>query len=471
MRWLLSLLLVGLWGAALHALSSDGNRLLAILDNVADKDLFSTFWRDLEGRGYSISFQSPKDEGLSLFKHGERSYDHIILLPPSKSKGLGPALTPKTLLDFMNSGGNILLALAGGSAIPSTVSSLLLELDINLSSDRNALVVDHFNYDTLSSPEQHDVLLLPRPKALRPDLKSYFSGEGVVALPKAAGQSLGAASPLIAPILRAPETAYSYDTKEQEQAVEDSFAFGSQISLISAMQARNSARLTVIGSVESLEDKWFSATVKSPKARGKVQTVNREFAKQVSAWTFKETGVVKVGKVQHYLNADAVAESAPANESGELNPSIYRIKNEVTFNVELSEYDYDHYIPFEIPEEDAVQLEFTMLSPFHRLTLKPVAKTANSTVYSTSFTLPDQHGIFSFRVNYKRPFLTNVDVKEQVTVRHFAHDEWPRSWKITGGWVWIAGLWSVIGGFLAFVAVWLYSAAPETEANRSKKAQ
>lgn len=112
-----------------------------------------------------------------------------------------------------------------------------------------------------------------------------------------------------------------------------------------------------------------------------------------------------------------------------------------------------------------------MLSPFHRLALKPVAKTANSTVYSTSFTLPDQHGIFSFRVNYKRPFLTSVDVKEQVTVRHFAHDEWPRSWKITGGWVWIAGLWSVIGGFLAFVAVWLYSAPPETEESRSKKAQ
>lgn len=49
MRWLLSLLLVGLWGALVHALSSSGNRLLAILDNVAEKDLFSTFWKDLEG--------------------------------------------------------------------------------------------------------------------------------------------------------------------------------------------------------------------------------------------------------------------------------------------------------------------------------------------------------------------------------------------------------------------------------------
>ncbi|KAK2743377.1 oligosaccharyl transferase glycoprotein complex, beta subunit [Onygenales sp. PD_40] len=470
MRWSLSLLLLGFWGALVHALSSAGNRLLVVLEDEAEKDLYSTFWKDLEGRGYSISFQSPKDEKLALSKHGERTYDHLILFPP-KSKGLGPSLTPKILLDFINSDGNILLALSGGSPTPSAVNSLLLELDINLSPDRSPVVVDHFNYDTLSSPEQHDVLLVPRPQSLRPDVKSYFSGDGLVAFPKAAGQSLGVSSPLLAPILRAPETAYSYDTKEQEQTVDDSFAMGSQIALISAMQARNSARFTVLGSVESLEDKWFSADVKSPKDGKKIKTVNREFAKQVSAWTFKETGVIKVGKVQHYLTVDAVDDAAPANnESGTLNPTIYRIKNDVTYNIELSEYSYDHYAPYTPPTADAVQLEFTMLSPFHRLNLKPTITTANSTIYSTSFTLPDQHGIFSFRVNYKRPFLTTVDEKEEVTVRHFAHDEWPRSWRITGGWVWIAGLWSVIGGFLAFVVVWLYSAPPVVE-KRGKKGQ
>lgn len=37
-------------------------------------------------RGYTISFESPKNNQFSLFKHGERSYDHLLLLPP-KSKG------------------------------------------------------------------------------------------------------------------------------------------------------------------------------------------------------------------------------------------------------------------------------------------------------------------------------------------------------------------------------------------------
>lgn len=143
--------------------------------------------------------------------------------------------------------------------------------------------------------------------------------------------------------------------------------------------------------------------------------------------------------------------------------------SEQVYSIELSEYDQDHFVPFEVPANDALQLEFTMLSPFHRLDLEPSGRTANSTIYSTRFTVPDQHGIFSFRVNYKRPFFSNIEEKEEVTVRHFAHDEFPRSWKITGGWVWIAGLWSVIGGFLAFVVVWLYSAPKATV--DSKKTQ
>jgi oligosaccharyltransferase complex subunit beta len=141
-----------------------------------------------------------------------------------------------------------------------------------------------------------------------------------------------------------------------------------------------------------------------------------------------------------------------------------------TYTIELSEYHEDHFIPFEPPVDDAVQLEFTMLSPFHRLPLKAVGGTDNSTLYSTSFTLPDQHGIFSFCVNYKRPFLTYIYEKRDVSVRHFAHDEWPRSWRISGAWTWISGIWVTIAGWVAFVAVWLWSASPKS-ASHSKKTQ
>lgn len=104
-----------------------------------------------------------------------------------------------------------------------------------------------------------------------------------------------------------------------------------------------------------------------------------------------------------------------------------------------------------------------MLSPYQRLSLQPISQTNNSTTFGTSFTVPDQHGIFAFNVNYKRPFMTPVEEKVMVTVRHFAHDEYPRSWTITGGWPWIAGLWSVIAAFLVFVVLWLYSEPAKAE--------
>lgn len=111
-----------------------------------------------------------------------------------------------------------------------------------------------------------------------------------------------------------------------------------------------------------------------------------------------------------------------------------------------------------------------MLSPFHRLNLQPTVTRANSTVYSTSFTTPDQHGIFAFKVNYKRPFLTSVEEKRQVTVRHFAHDEWPRSFVITAAYPWVTGLWAVIAGFVLFVGMWLYCEPPRnSEVEKLKK--
>lgn len=129
----------------------------------------------------------------------------------------------------------------------------------------------------------------------------------------------------------------------------------------------------------------------------------------------------------------------------------------------MSEYSWDKLIPFVPEEEDIVQLEFSMLSPFHRLTLSPSSTSANSTTYTTTFKLPDQHGIFNFMLDYKRPFLTNIEQKDTVTVRHFAHDEFPRSWAISGAWPWIAGIGVTIGGWIVFVALWLWSAPVPTK--------
>ncbi|KAK7890346.1 oligosaccharyl transferase glycoprotein complex, beta subunit [Exophiala xenobiotica] len=472
----LCLLFLALLGAV-SAKSAVGDRLLVILEDEAQKGLYSKFWADLEARDFQLTFESPRKEDLSLFRHGQLAYDHLLLTPP-KSKGYGPSLTPKILLDYVNAGGNVLLGLSSESGTPSAITSLLLEFDISLPTEKTSVVVDHFNHDELSAAEKHDVLLLDRPGPLRPDAVNFFGGDGTIAVPRAVGQTLGNTSPLLAPILKAPATAYAYDPKEGADSVEDPFATGSQLALISAMQARNSARFTVLGSLEMLQDKWFGASVKSSSGKND-KAMNQEFARQLTEWTFKEVGVLKVLGVQHQeifgaskaacSTCKPVSNTTEVAESGEYNPEIYRIKNDVKYTIEIAQYDHDHWAPFTVPANDALQLEFSMLSPFHRLPLTASATTPNSTIFSTTFTTPDQHGIFAFKVNYKRPFLTSIEEKNQVTVRHFAHDEWPRSWAISGAWPWIGGLWSVIVGFLLFVVLWLYCEPPKEEMERRRR--
>jgi oligosaccharyltransferase complex subunit beta len=236
-------------------------------------------------------------------------------------------LTPKILLDYVNAGGNVLLGLSADSGTPSAISSLLLEFDIALSPDKNSYVVDHFNYDTVSAAEKHDVLLVNRPGQLRTDVTNFFGGEGVLAIPKPVGQTLGNASPLLSSILKAPMTAYAYNPKEEESS-EEPFATGTQLAIISAMQARNSARFTVLGSLEMLQDKWIDASVKTPSGKSQ-KTVNKEFASQLTAWAFKEVGVLKVFSIQHHQIETSKKPSANTTAVGEYNPEIYRIKNDV----------------------------------------------------------------------------------------------------------------------------------------------
>lgn len=242
--------------------------------------------------------------------------------------GLGPALTPGLLLAHMNASGSIMIALSPSHPAPSSLVALLAELDIALPSDRSSVVVDHFAYDAASAGEKHDVLVVPLP-SFRSGVRNYFAtADGApIAVPRAVGQLLGT-GPLLAPILKASRTAYSSSSRDgggQAGSVdpEDLFGAGQQLSLVTAMQARNSARLVVVGSAEMLSDDWLDAKVKPADSGKQVATANREFAKRLAAWCFHELGVLRVNWIRHRLNEGVDAVSGPVN------PKIYRIKNNV----------------------------------------------------------------------------------------------------------------------------------------------
>lgn len=115
--------------------------------------------------------------------------------------------------------------------------------------------------------------------------------------------------------------------------------------------------------------------------------------------------------------------------------------------MELEQTKNGKWIPF-TPED--VQFEAIMLDPYIR---KTFTVTGNALV--TKFKLPDQYGVFTFKVEYKRHGLTEILQSETVQVRPFRHDQYPRF--ITVARPYYANLFSLMAGFFILTAVFLFN--------------
>jgi oligosaccharyltransferase complex subunit beta len=95
-----------------------------------------------------------------------------------------------------------------------------------------------------------------------------------------------------------------------------------------------------------------------------------------------------------------------------------------------------------------------MLDPYIRTTLKQAAVDAEPFGrFEANLHLPDVYGVFTFKVNYKRSGLSYILAEDQVSIRPFRHNEYPRF--LTAAYPYYASTGSMIVGFLLFSAVWL----------------
>ena|SRR5579859_4939077 len=187
---------------------------------------------------------------------------------------------------------------------------------------------------------------------------------------------------------------------------------------------------------------------------------NKALADDLTSWAFHETLVLKSNYLHH---------SAP--NSTETNPAVYRVSDPVRVTLSLSQYNplTQSYTPFHTPSSHPIQLEVNMLDPYIRTTLPLTNDTPDSSVYSKEFVLPDHYGVFNFKVTHRVPGYTYVYEREQFTIRHRQHNEYPRF--ITGAWSYYAGWISVSAGFLVFCVVWLWHTPTPAPGNKLKKAQ
>ncbi|KAI0747762.1 Dolichyl-diphosphooligosaccharide-protein glycosyltransferase [Daedaleopsis nitida] len=409
MRFLRKLLLPVLAFANLAwARSSTGDSVLVVLDPSLKKDDFSIFLGDLANKGYKLTFRSPKDASPEIIKDDVAQFAHVIMFAP-ETKTFAGDITPQSLVSLLNKKTN--------RDTPVTVIPV-------------------------EPPRAHHIISYN----LQP---VWFSG---------VPQSLGN-NPMLVPLLKAPPQAFASDAdgdsgadalvEAADKSGEGLWA-GSSLSLVTGFQALSNARATWVGGVQMFSDEF----IKKEVAKG-VQSGNRQFARDVAAWTFQESQVLRIDTVEHHR----VNETLPAQ--------TYTINDRVTFTTYISKYDpeVDVWEPYSGLND--LQLEFTMLDPHIRTALPPIPGEPGK--YSVTFRVPDRHGVFKFVVDYKRKGTTYLTSSTVVPVVPPRHDGYPRF--LSAAWPYYAGAFSTSAAFMLFVALWLAGDDREPKKNKGAKAE
>jgi oligosaccharyltransferase complex subunit beta len=132
------------------------------------------------------------------------------------------------------------------------------EFDVDFD-DRGHLAIDHFSYASELDDGSHTTLLLSLADAPTPFI-SPATRAGPPLLYRGTTHAVGRL-PLLTNILRVPSTGYSYDANGEDAPTDDLYLAGSTGGLVSALQAKNNARVSFVGSLDLFSDTFAEAQV------------------------------------------------------------------------------------------------------------------------------------------------------------------------------------------------------------------
>lgn len=172
-----------------------------------------------------------------LFSFGERVYDSVIVLKDVTSfKG---TLDMGKLLDFVNDGGNVLLA--ASENVKDAVRDFAIEFSVEYD-EAGTRVLDSFN--------RLDEYIFPNII----QNSRVFSKPASPLLYKGIGHKISGKNDLVFSLLNGSPSAYSYALNDNDW-MDGNPMLGSEVGLVSVMQARNNARVGFFGSIDFFSDK------------------------------------------------------------------------------------------------------------------------------------------------------------------------------------------------------------------------
>uniref|UniRef100_A0A7S3XL48 Dolichyl-diphosphooligosaccharide--protein glycosyltransferase 48 kDa subunit n=1 Tax=Heterosigma akashiwo TaxID=2829 RepID=A0A7S3XL48_HETAK len=412
------------------------------------EDTHSMFLETLKDRGHQITVATAESNDLRLIAFGAPLYDNIILLCPEWEEG--GSVKVDDVMGLVEGGANLMVFgdVRMGGATRRVAARAGADFD-----KEGTQVVDHFSWaEGLGGAAPHTVVRVGPAGVLRNAWvlgPAAAAGELPPVLYRGLGHAVDAQNILAQVALAGGPTTYSAALDAEIESYPENA--GRDTALVSAVQARNNARVSVAGSATLCSNRYQLA----PGAG------NAAFCAALSAWALGERGVLRARGVMHH-RADG---SAPElllkeKERADLPPSlfadpeitrnslVYRVNDDVAYSFAVEVYNGEKWEPF---NTDDLQIEFVMLDPYIRKTMTNDGQGG----YSTTLKTPDVYGVFKFHVLYRRPGLSVINFDTQVSVRPFKHDEYERF--IPAAFPYYAGAFSTMAGFFVFSLFFLYS--------------
>ncbi|KAJ7577529.1 oligosaccharyl transferase beta subunit [Mycena floridula] len=409
----------------LDAKSSTGDSVLVVVDPKQKND-YSIFFDGLTANGYTLTYRDPKQDNPLLIEDDIPSFAHVVMFA-TDTKIFAKDITPQALVKLLAGNTNLLIAL---SQKQNFLTSLASEFSLILPPPGTPLL-SYF-------PERKDPpTVIPidvassAPMLTKNTPPVWFSG-----LPFALGDN-----PLLVPILNAPPESFASDADSGPDALVDASQrggeglwAGSQLSVAAGFQTIEGGRVAWVGGAELFSNKFANKEV----SKG-VKSGNTQFARDIAAWAFQESLVLRIDNTTHHL--------VNATEPNEL----YTTNDKIVYSAHISRYNAEKSTWEPYSDITDLQMEFTMLDPHIRTALRPVRGQPGQ--YSVTFRAPDRHGVFKFVINYKRKGWTHLYSSTTVPVVPPRHDGYPRF--LSAAWPYYAGAMSTSLGFLLFSAIWL----------------
>lgn len=405
-------------------------RILVLLDDLALKSSHSIFFNSLQSRGFKLDFKLSDDPKIALQRYGQYLYDGLVLFSPTTER-FGGSLDVASVLDFVDSGKDLIVA--ADSSASDLIRNIAAECGVDFDEDPSAVVIDHGSYAVSGTEGDHTLIAADNFIQSKVILGSSRIEAPVIF--KGVGHSVNPANSLVWKVLSASPSAYSANPKSKLSSPPS--LYGSSISLVSVVQARNNARVVFSGSLDLFSNKFFKSLVQKAGASNKyVKSGNEQFVTELSKWVFHERGHLKAMNVRHHR----------VGETDE--PAIYRINDDLEYTVEIYEWSGSSWEPYVAND---VQLQFYMMSPYVLKTMSSDTKG----LYHASFKVPDVYGVFQFKLEYQRLGYTSLSLAKQIPVRPFRHNEYERF--IPTAFPYYGASFSAMAGFFIFSFVYLYS--------------